>query len=141
MPRLWAQTVTFDSISVGDDMPILVKLGTEDAICSAGDLLKPGTATESSTSAASEQTPAADLNAYLLELLGKGFPIENIQSEGSSLTIESLQPVNAGDTISLTGRVVDKRQQGELKVVTCRMVVENRDGQIVAEAIAEVCMP
>ena len=67
--------------------------------------------------------------------------MKNIQSEGSSLTIEYVQPVDPGDTISLTGRVVDKRQQDELKVVTCRMVVENRDGLTVAEAVAEVYMP
>ena len=140
MPRLWAQTVTFDSVSVGDQLPILVKLGTEDGICSAGALLKPGTETESSAPVDDAQPPAPDLSAYLLELLGKGFPIENIQAEGSSLKIESLQPINAGDTISLTGSVVDKREQGELKVVACRMVVENQDGRILAEASAQVCL-
>ena len=140
MPRLWAQTVTFDSVSVGDQLPILVKLGTDDVICSAGALLQPRTATESSATTDDAPPHAPDLSAYLLELLGKGFPIENIQAEGSSLNIESLQPINAGDTISLTGKVVDKREQGELKVVTCQMVVENRDGQILAEASAEVCL-
>ena len=140
MPRLWSRTVTFDSVSVGDQLPILVKLGTEDAICSVGALLKPGTETESSAPIDDVDPPAPDLSAYLLELLGKGFPIENIQAEGSSLKIESLQPINAGDTISLTGKVVDKREEGELKVVTCRMVVENQDGQTLVEALAEVCL-
>ena len=140
MPRLWSQTVTFDSVSVGDQLPILVKLGTEDAICSVGTLLKPGTETESSAPIDDVDPPAPDLSAYLLELLGKGFPIENIQAEGSSLKIESLQPINAGDTISLTGKVVDKREEGELKVVTCRMVVENQAGQTLVEALAEVCL-
>jgi hypothetical protein len=132
--------VTFDSVSVGDQLPILVKLGTEDAICGVGTLLKPRTETETSAPTDNVQPPAPDLSAYLLELLGKGFPIENIQAEGSSLKIEPLQPINSGDTISLTGRVVDKREQGELKVVTCQMVVENQDGQILAEASAEVCL-
>jgi hypothetical protein len=125
---------------VGDQLPILVKLGTEDGICSVGALLKPGTETESSAPIGDVDPPAPDLSAYLLELLGKGFPIENIQAEGSSLKIESLQPINAGDTISLTGKVVDKREEGELKVVTCRMVVENQDGQTLVEALAEVCL-
>lgn len=140
MPRLWTQTVTFDSVSVGDQLPILVKLGTEDAICSAGALLKPGTATETSPTTDDVPLPVPDLSAYLLELLGKGFPIENIQAEGSSLKIESLQPIDSGDTISLTGKVVDKREHGEFKVVTCKMVVENQDGQTLAEASAEVCL-
>lgn len=140
MPRLWSQTVTFDSVSVGDELPILVKLGTEDAICSAGIRLNPGAEAETSTPIDDADPPAPDLFALLLELLGKGFPMENIQAEGSSLNIESLQPIAAADTISLTGRVVDKREQGELKVVTCRMVVENQDGQTLAEASAEVSL-
>jgi len=141
MPRLWAQTVTFDSVSVGDTLPILVKLGTEDAICSVGTLLKPGTEPEISTPDDDLQLPAPDLSVYVLELLGKGFPIENIQAEGSSLNVESLHPVSAGDTISLTGSVVDKRREGGRNVVACRMIVENQDGQILAEAMSEVCMP
>ncbi len=140
MPRLWAQTVTFDSVLVGDQLPILVKLGTEDAICSAGVLLKPGTTTEAAALIGKVDPPAPDLTAYLLELLEKGFPIETIQGKGSSLKIESLRPVNSRDTLSLTGRVVGKREQGDLKVVTCRMVVENKEGQILAEASAEVCL-
>ena len=72
MSRLWAQTVTFDSVSVGDQLPILVKLGTEDAICSAGVLLKPATATEATASIGNVNPPAPDLTAYLLELLEKG---------------------------------------------------------------------
>ena len=140
MSRLWAQTVTFDSVSVGDQLRILVKLGTEEAICSAGVLLKSGTATEATEPIGNVDPPAPDLTAYLLELLEKGFPIETIQGKGSSLKIESLQPINSGDTLSLTGRVVDKKEQGELKVVTCWMVVENKEGQILAEASAEVCL-
>lgn len=140
MPRLWSQTVTFDSVSVGDELPILVKWGTEDAICSAGILLKPGIEPNRSTSAADEETPVPALTTYLLELLEKGFPIENIQAEGGSLTIESLNPIKAEDTISLTGKVVDKRRTGDRKVVACKIVVENQDGRIMAEALAEVRM-
>ena len=32
MPRLWAKTVTYDSVSVGDQLPILAKWETEETI-------------------------------------------------------------------------------------------------------------
>jgi acyl dehydratase len=76
-----------------------------------------------------------------LELLEKGFPIASILAAGSSLAIESILPVHAEDVITLTGRVVDKRQEGDRRVIACQVLVENQDGQTVAEALAEVCLP
>jgi acyl dehydratase len=37
--------------------------------------------------------------------------------------------------------VVDKRQEGDRRVVACQVVVENQDGQTVAEALAGICLP
>ena len=140
MPRLWAKTVTFDSVSVGDQLPILVKWETEETIKGFNALIQAGEEPESSTPATAGQASVPALTAYLLELLEKGFPISSILAAGSSLAIESIQPVNPDDVITLTGRVVGKRQEGDRRVVACRMVVENQDGQTVAEALAEVCI-
>ena len=41
MPRLWAKTVSFDSISLGDELPILVKWETEETISHFRDLVSP----------------------------------------------------------------------------------------------------
>ena len=141
MPRLWAKTVTFDSVSVGDQLPILAKWETEETISGFNALLQAGDAPESSTPLAAGQASVPALSAYVLELLEKGFPIASILADGSSLTIKSMQPVQAGDVITLTGRVVDKRLEGDRRVVACQIVVENQDGRTVAEALAEVCLP
>ena len=141
MPRLWAKTVTYDSISVGDQLPILAKWETEETIAGFNSLLHPGDEPKSSTPSAAGQASVPALSAYVLELLEKGFPIASILAAGSSLAIESILPVHAEDVITLTGRVVDKRQEGDRRVIACQVVVENQDGQTVAEALAEVCLP
>ena len=140
MPRLWAKTVTFDSVSVGDQLPILAKWETEETIAGINSLIRAGAEPESSTPPVAGQTSVPALSAYVLELLEKGFPITNILAAGSSLAIESIEPVYAGDVITLTGRVVDKRQEGDRRVVVCQIVVENQDGRTVAKALAEVCL-
>ena len=141
MPRLWAKTVTYDSVSVGDQLPILAKWETEETIAGFNAMIKASNEPKSPTPSAAGQASVPALSAYVLELLEKGFPIASILAAGSSLTIESMQPVQAGDVITLTGRVVDKRQEGDRRVVACQVVVENQDGQTVAEALAEVCLP
>ncbi len=141
MPRLWAKTVSYDSVSVGDQLPILAKWETEETIAGFNSLLHPGDEPKSSIPSAAGQASVPALSAYVLELLEKGFPIASTQAPGSSLTIVSQRPVTLEDTITLTGSVVDKRQEGDRRVVACQVVVENQDGQTVAEALAEVCLP
>ena len=81
MARLWAKTVTFESVSVGDTLPILVKWETRDTISGFVALL----ATEDSADAVATSTgdeaelealsgrsaPAQALLAYVTELLEK----------------------------------------------------------------------
>ena len=40
MARLWARTTTFDSVNVGDELPILVKWETADTIARFAALLR-----------------------------------------------------------------------------------------------------
>ena len=60
-------------------------------------------------------------------------------ANGGGLDVEILEPVRAGDTITLTGEVVDKGADDGRKLVRCRVVMENQDGDAVAEAVARVC--
>ena len=78
--------------------------------------------------------------AYVAELLEKGFKLPNIVAKGSQLELEILQPVNPGDTLVLSGSVIDKRVEQELQLVECRMIIENQSGETVASANAIVCM-
>ena len=147
MPRLWARTVSFDSVSLGDQLPILVKWETEETIKRFNALVSGAPEDANGSSKPQDpQTPegatasSAALLAYVAELLEKGFPIASILAQGSSLDLEVLQTVGPGDTLVLTGRVVGKQEVQDKRVVECEVVIDNQDGQTVARARATVCL-
>lgn len=159
MPRLWAKTVNFDSVSLGDELPILVKWETEETIRRFRDLVSPsessavnldeGVDEPSKVSDATTAQPALiwgmAFTAYVAELLEKGFKLPNIVAKGSQLELEILQLVNPGDTLVLSGSVVDKRVEQEsglqeLRLVVCRVIIENQSGETVATATATVSL-
>ena len=145
MARLWAKTVTFDSVAVGDQLPILAKWETEETIARFNALIsredtepRDGEVPQDSSSGQAAGAPA--LAAYVLELLEKAFPIPSILAQGSKLDIQTLQPVRPDDTITLTGEVVDKRQAENRRMVECVVLVDNQHGQTVARAVCVVCL-
>ncbi len=151
MARLWAKTVTFDSLAPGDQLPILVKWETEDTLRRfSEDLFGPSGSAETGTSkpGASKEPPKTGsiapwgpmLAAYVAELLEKGFPIRGIMAQGSRLALKVLQPVSPGDTLAISGPVVDKREEDGRRLVDCRITVESKEGATVAVAEATVCL-
>ena len=134
MARLWAQTVEFDNITVGDQLPILVKWETEHTIrrfAGPEDENEPGPP---------ETLPQAALTAYVAELLGKAFPEERLSAEGSGFEITSLQPVALGDTTGISGRVANKREENGRRLVECDIVIEVDGAGIAAQARAVVSL-
>ena len=128
MTRLWAPTADFDAISVGDTLPVVIKWETEESIRRyaarhGGD---------------ADALPRQALIAYIAELLSKGFPPERLDAEGGGLDVEQLSPVRAADTISLSGRVVDKAAADGRRLVHCAVAVENDRGEPVARARAVI---
>ena len=150
MARLWAKTVTFESVAVGDQLPILAKWETEETIARFNALISREDAEPEDTESADGEAPqdrssgqaagAPALAAYVLELLEKAFPIPGILAMGSKLDIQTLQPVRPDDTITLTGEVVDKRLEGDRRMVECVVLIENQHGQTVARAVTVVCL-
>ena len=173
MARLWAMTTTYESVNVGDTLPILVKWETaftigrfaaavaaeqakrekiESGLASpeSGEASPPdaaGYAGEEAEEAEEAEDAEADtlvpelaLISYVTELLDKGFPPPGIQAEGSRLDFQSLAAVRLEDTISVAGQVVDKREADGVRLVECRVALENQDGQRVAEATAVVAL-
>ena len=128
MARLWAQTADFDAISVGDTLPVVIKWETEESIRRYADR----------HGGDADALPRQALIAYIVELLGKGFPPESLDVEGGSLDVEQLSPVRADDTISLSGRVVDKAAAEGRRLVHCAVAVENDRGEPVARARAVI---
>ena len=134
MSRLWAMTVDFDTVAAGDTLPVLIKWETEESI-------RRYTALHGEEDGqAPDALPVKTVEGYVAELLSKGFPPERLEAEGSSLDIEHLLPVRANDTISLSGKVTDKRTAGGLRLVECDLAVENDRGEPVARARAIVSL-
>ena len=138
MARLWAMTVDFDTVVVGDTLPVLIKWETEESISRYAALH--GQGSEEGEGPAPEALPTQTVDGYITELLSKGFPPERLEAEGSSVAVEHLQPVRANDTISLSGRVVDKQTADGLRLVECAVAVENDRGEPVARARAVVSL-
>ena len=136
MARLWAMTVDFDSVEVGDTLPVLIKWETEESIQRYSDLHGEGVEEDEAPLHLPPQTVAS----YIVELLGKGFPPERLEAEGSSLDVEHLLPVVANDTVSLSGRVVGKRTTEGRRLVECAVAVENDRGEAVARARSVVSL-
>ena len=138
MARLWAMTVAFDTVAVGDTLPVLIKWETEESIRRYTTLH--GDTDEETDDPAPETLPGRTVEGYVTELLTKGFPPERLEAEGTSIAVEHLQPVRANDTISLSGRVVDKHTADGLQLVECAVSVENDRGEPVARARALISL-
>lgn len=148
MGTLWARTVSFTSVNVGDQLPIVVKWETADGIAGFSGMLSPQEAASSASqdgasgweADADPSAPTGALVAYVVELLEKAFPVTAIMSSGSRLRVEHLAHMEAMDIISLSGQVVDKREEAGRRLVDCRVVVENDKGTIIARASATVAL-
>ena len=147
MPDLWAMTTTFESVSVGDRLPVLVKFETKETIGRLNALAESGSASIDAADAADSLEvddaiclSEGALRAYAYELLEKGFPIASRDAPGNSLELEFSAPVREGDIISLTGVVSSKREDGGLRLVECRLAVEDDKGEPVGQGSAVVAL-
>ena len=136
MARLWAMTVDFDTVAVGDTLPVLIKWETEESILRYNSLH--GEPDENDDYP--ETLPEKTVESYVVELLGKGFPPERLDAEGSSVDVQHLLPVAADDTISLAGKVTGKRIAEGISLVDCAVVVDNDRGEPVARATAVISL-
>ena len=139
MARLWARTVTFESVNVGDQLPILIKWETRESIQASQALASTTDAGPEEAGPELSLDPAA-LVSYVTELLEKAFPISSIVAPGSRLQVEPLAPVRASDTLACFGEVVGKRRDVGRGLVDCVIIMENQDGETVGRAAATVAL-
>ena len=142
MARLWAKNTTFDTVNVGDELPILVKWETAETIDKFRQLIMPNTEGPDAGPASCANTAASSqaLLSYATELLEKGFPLPSITANGSSLSLKVLSQVMPEDTISLSGYVAGKTTEGPQNAVQCMVKVENQDNELVAEINAIIAL-
>ena len=126
MPTLWAQTADYASISVGDDLPILVKFEFRPPVQDGEEAPREG------------PISTEKLTAYVKELLFKAFPPDNVNHEKTTIETEILTEFSPGDTVSVCGTVAGKSETGGIRAVDCRVTVESQDGVLLANAAASV---
>jgi hypothetical protein len=139
MARLWAKTVTFDSVRVGDRLPILVKWETAETMKRLNAQVSPASGSQE----VDEQElslHSAVLVSYVNELLEKAFPVSSITAPGSSIQVEPLASIRPDDTISLSGKVVAKCEEEDSRLVECEIIVEGEDGKTMARGVAVVSL-
>jgi len=132
MPTLWAQTSNFENISVGDDLPILVKFEFRMPI--------PDGAGALAISPKEELVTTEKLSGYVKELLLKGFLPTSVNAEGTTIAVTILTDFLPGDTVSLWGRVVGKLDDEDGQRVECEITVESEKGDVMATGQAVVSL-
>ena len=126
MPTLWAQTADYTRISVGDDLPILVKFEFRPPV---QDGVDPPPEAPVSTE---------KLTAYVKELLFKAFPPDNVNDEKTTIETEIVTEFSPGDTVSVCGTVAGKSDEDGVRTVECRVTVESQKSVLLANATASV---
>ena len=138
---LWARTVTFESVSPGDRLPIVIKWETEEAIRRSNSGEGTGAADDESGEAddgpeqGEEFLNPAVIRGYAEELLLRAFPPESVEDPARRLELEVTGNVASTDTVSLSGLVAGKREEDGRGMVECELVVEKQGADLRLEVI------
>ena len=151
MARVWTKTLSYDSVEVGDELPILVKHESQETIDLYAQLASAGPRPNwhnlhTDDGFAQQGIFGGTVNmgvataAYVAELLEKGFPLRKLTARGSTLEMRATEPVRVGDTLTFTGQVTGKREEDGLRLIDCEVTGTNHLGAVVAKARASVAM-
>lgn len=152
MATLWARTVSYDSVEVGDELPILVKHESQETIDLYARHAPSGPKPDRHNLHTDQEYAAKSIFggtvnmgsatvAYVAELLEKAFPIKSLMSYGSRLEMRATEPIRPGDTITFTGQVMGKSEEGTRRIVDCEVIATNQLDQMVATARATISLP
>jgi len=143
-----AATVTFDSISVGDELPTIQKSETQEDMDNyhvfnpRPERQFPSLNLHVDEEFANKGIFGGTVNygvvtcAFLTELLQLAFPTRNITQ--GTFSMRALEPIRVNDVVTYTGKVLDKRTEGEKRLVDVEVTGTNQLGQAVAAAKATI---
>ncbi len=149
---LCARTVSFAAIEVGDTLPVVTKTETQDTIDRYRALAIPGERSHwkdlhTDAGYARQGIFGGTVNmgvatvGYVAEVLERAFPLGTIMARGARLAMQAREPFRAGDSVSFTGRVVAKHDDGAGRRVDVEIEGTNQCGRTVARTAATVVFP
>ena len=144
---------TWDSVQVGQELPILVRTETQEEINNYLKLNERGRNRqfESKNLHVDEEFAKTGIFAgtvnygvttcgFMLECLQQVFPTQALYTAGSSFTMRAIEPIRSMDVIVYSGRVTGKRTEGGKRLVDVDLIGTNQLKQGVATAKATVAM-
>ncbi|MCS7207099.1 MAG: MaoC family dehydratase [Dehalococcoidia bacterium] len=149
-----AKGVTWESIRIGDALPSQTKRETQETIDAFGafrrailgprrewkDLHSDPEFARGGIFGATVNMGIATAD-YFFQVLEQAFPHQALFSPHSRYTFKAVAPIYAGDTVTITGKVVDKRQEEGRNLVVCELTGVNQRGQVVYVGTATVHFP
>ncbi len=132
----------FQSLQVGDEFPPVVKTDTQEAINRYAELaslprqedtrnLHTDEDYAKTTVFAGTVNQGVATVAYCMEALEQAVPAEAFLS-GGRIEIKAIEPVRAGDTITITGSVAGKREENGARFVDFDIRAVNQHGRLAA---------
>lgn len=144
-PRL----LTFDAISVGDQLATLAISERQEVINRKNDFRLAGKPSASNIHTdeefARQNIFGGTVNAgpatmsYVDQMLEQSFPLSAFYN-GGSLLMRAITPFRSGDTVTFGGEITGKREDGDQKLVECRVKGINQRGELVCLADAVMVM-
>ncbi|MFQ6029858.1 MAG: MaoC family dehydratase [Dehalococcoidia bacterium] len=148
--RSASQLLAFDAISVGDQLATLAVTESQEIIDRKDNFRLAGKRSDSNIHTdeefARQNIFGGTVNSgpatmsYVDQMLELSFPLSAFY-HGGSLLMRAITPFRSGDTVTFQGEITDKRQEGEQKVVECRVKGINQRGDLVCLADATLVMP
>jgi acyl dehydratase len=149
MSMVHARTATFESIQVGDALPVVVKEESQHTIDQYRALAIPGERANwkdlhTDPGFAQQGIFGGTVNmgvatvGYVAEVLEHAFPLHAIVAPGARLAMQAREPFRAGDVVSFTGTVVGKREEAGQHLVDVELVGTSAAGHTIARATATV---
>jgi acyl dehydratase len=142
--------LTFDSVSVGDQLSKLAIAESQEIINRKNELRLAGKPSPSNIHTdeefARQNIFGGTVNSgpatmsYVDQMLERSFPLRAFYN-GGKLLMRAITPFRAGDTVTFEGEVTGKQNEDGKKIVECRVKGINQRGELVCLSDATMVLP
>jgi 3-hydroxybutyryl-CoA dehydratase len=151
MPQHSSSPARGADLQLGDALPAVTKTETQESIDAYAELASPGRprlgqSLHSDEDFARRTIFAGTVNlgvatmAYCHEVLEQAFPVEALLRPGSRVEFKAIEPIRAGDTVTITGAVTGRREEADHLLIDCELRVVNQQEKLCGIATATVVL-